>query len=53
MRHCITYIVKQLIVVYLPDVTWKNTRMKTIMIIYSQILMGMDGADDICDYAAI
>ena len=31
----------------------KNTRMKTIMIIYSQKVMGMEGAEDIGDYAAI
>ena len=41
-----------LIVVYL-HVTWKNTRVKTITTIYSQRVMGVEVAEDICDYAAI
>ena len=39
-----------LIVVYLRNATWKNTRMKTTTIVYLQRVMGVE---DICDYAVI
>ena len=45
--------VNWLIVVHLRNVTWKTTRMKTVTVIYLQRAMGVEGAEDICDYAAI
>ena len=41
------------IVFYLHYVPGKNTQMKTITIMHSQRVMGVEGAEDICDYAAI
>ena len=45
--------VNRLIVVDLLYITWKNALMKTITIIYSQRVMGIEGDEDTCDYAAI